>query len=143
MQWDVQEEWDSLDLLAAIGQAATLLAQVDARLVTLHQREAALRLTCLWDYVTARFSIVPTHIPTPSPTHLRAHLRPRAVAEQWRAHGWFDELAEKDRSWLVRQMLIEVGAAWEALGALLTADVPEAARLLRWASVSPQTALLF
>ena len=134
MQWDIHEEWDGLDLLAALGQAATLLATPDSAKATLDRRESALRLTGLWNYIVSRFSVLPARI--------RAGQNPRTVASQWRAHGWFEQLDEKDRHWLLRQMLIEVSAAWHALSSLLTSGVPEAARILGLAALSPQTSLL-
>lgn len=134
MQWNIHDEWDVLDLLAALGQAATLLAARETQASTLNQRESSLRITCLWSYVVSRFSVAPAHI--------RAGQCPRAVATQWRAHGWLDELEPKDRNWLVRQMLIEVGEAWSALSKLLEEGVPVAARILGLAAVSPKTSML-
>jgi len=129
------DDWDSLDLLAAFGQAASFMASHTPPALTLNQHESSLRFTCLWSYVVQRFSVLPAHI--------RTGQLPRAVATAWRAHGWFDQLPDKERHWLVRQLLIEVAAAWSFLSAWLKPTLPHAASILGQAAVAPQTAVLW
>lgn len=129
--WDTPE-WDTYDMLAAIGQVRTLLGEIDKEGA---QLDDLMRLNAWW---AVYGHDVPQLAGWPD-----AGIHPREEARRARGGKWLDAMDTDKRTTLHRQCVHECVALWDHWGAKFPLIFPDAAKIIDLVVVSPEANEVF
>lgn len=123
-EWD-SPNWDTYDMLAALGQMLHFLNEMDLEPILLDDR---MRLNAMW-------AVYGGHIPM-----LRGwpdlETTPRGAASRAREGKWLDAMDAQHRSTLHQQCVSECVMLWDHLGERLQAVFPDCAKIIDLVVVS-------
>lgn len=125
-------EWDTYDMLAALGQMLILLNMMELEKSLDVDRS---RLNAMWSVYSAT---VPELAGWPN-----LEMTPRGAAKLAREAGWLDAMDELHRTALHRQCVHECVMLWDHLGERLQAVFPDCAKIIDLVVVSPDANEVF
>ncbi len=126
-------EWDSYDMLAALGQLAVLLPQHPETVEQLgHAHD---RLQGMWACLRDTYPI-PQGWPS-------LEMDVRDCANAARSEGWLSAIPAEKQDWLHRQCVIECVNLWNAYGDGFRGDFPRQYGIIELVVVSPEANACF
>ena len=132
--WVGSPEWDTYDMLAALGQLSILLPQQPTHVVT-RLGFALDRLQGVWRSLQMNFPI-PRDWPS-------LESDARECADSARLLGWLADVSEDRQHWLRQQCIIECVNLWNAYGDGFQADFPKQYGIIERVVVSPEADTCF
>ncbi len=130
-EWD-SPEWDTYDMLAALGQMRSLLGEIDPAGKELRD---LMRLNAWWSIYGHD---VPQLVGWPN-----ADERPRLEARRAREGKWLDVMDVEKRASLHIQCVYECVALWDHLGEALQYVFPDQAKIIDLVVISPDADRVF
>lgn len=129
--WDESDvgypEWDDYDMLAALGQACSVLPE-NQEIMELGQ-DPLWMLQAYWNMVRSHVTLKPDSWPDPG--------KPvRACSGEARQNAWLDRLTGSERDWLRKNGISICVTLWNAYGENLKTAVPQAYGIIELVVVS-------
>lgn len=126
-------DWDSYDMLAALGQLADLLPN--------HPEKVA-QLGSAHDRLQGMWQTFRTNYPIP-PGWPEADTDVRVCAEEARTAGWLEDQPADKQQWLHNQCVIECVNLWDAYGEGFMKDFPRQYGIIELVTLSPDANACF
>ena len=126
-------DWDSYDMLAALGQLAELLPNHPEKVALLGNAHD--RLQGMWQTFRTNY-----HVPPGWP---EADIDVRVCAEEARTAGWLENQPTEKQQWLHDQCIIECVNLWDAYGEGFMKDFPRQYGIIELVTLSPDANACF